>query len=81
MRAPEVPEQVNALLVTLDLDRERDAHRAATDSTTVIQKTYHGPLPIDLIVLDDASEMDRLIRGEFAPFYSRATYIKTMDRR
>jgi hypothetical protein len=71
MRAPEAPDVVRTLLVALELDGRRDAHRAARDSTTVIQETYHGPLPIDLIVLDDVSEMAQLIRSEFPPFYSR----------
>ena len=71
VRAPEAQEHVQTLLVALELDGGRDPHRAAGDSTTVIQETYHGPLPIDLIVLDDVSEMAQLVKREFLAFYTR----------
>lgn len=76
VRAPETPEEVRMLLIALKLDPCNDPQLAANDSTTVIQQTYHGPLAIDLIVVDDTSEMFRSIQSAFSPFYSRQTFTR-----
>ena len=68
-------EQATMFLIALQLALDGDPERAARDSTTVIQETYDGPMSIDLMVLDNASEMAQSIRG-FPPFYTRDALTK-----
>lgn len=71
LREPAALDQVRALLVGLRLDPGTDPQCVAQDSTTVIRETYCGPLPVDLIALDETSGLAQSIAREFSPFYVR----------
>lgn len=81
VREPDAPEQPAMLLIALQLAPNRDPERVARDSTTVIQETYDGPFSIDLIVLDDSSEMAQNIKSNFSPFYSGGKPTKSIRPR
>lgn len=76
MREPRATDQEPLLLIALQLDPNVDPEQAARDSTTVIQETYQGSMSIDLIVLNDTTEMAQRIQSEFSPFYTRGTRTK-----
>ncbi len=78
VREPQAPELATMFLIALRLAANADPDRAARDSTTVIQETYDGPMTIDLIVLDNASEMAQRIGTDFPPFYTRGMLSKVV---